>query len=132
MATYTVRYEYDVEDGVWTGELVEIPQVHTFGRSIQQVRNRIREALWAWTDDKQKAKRASLRDDIRLPTNVKKALATAIRRRRAASKAETEAATATREAARRLIRDARLSTRDAAELLGVSHQRVQQLVSNAG
>ena len=128
---YTVRYVYDDDAGAWTGELAEIPQVHTHGRSIQQVRNRIREALWAWTT-KRHAQGAELIDDVRLPTDVNRALQDARKRREAASKAERAAAAATRDAALRLTRDGRLSVRDAAELLGISHQRVQQLVSEAG
>jgi len=66
-ATYRVRYVYDREADTWTGELVEMPQVHTHGRSLEQLRNRIREALWAWTT-KRHAEEAVLIDEMRSPT----------------------------------------------------------------
>jgi predicted RNase H-like HicB family nuclease len=132
MATkYTVVYEQD-ETGSWCGHLAELPGVLTQGRSIRQVRARIREALWAWTDDRKLADAAELVDDIRVPAPIRKSVRKAQRDRSAAEQAQATASESLRDAAKRLTEEAGLSVRDAAELLGVSHQRVQQLVSKAG
>ena len=48
---------------------------------------------------------------------------------RQAGHSDAKAAEAKAVAARALVRDAHLSMRDAAEVLGVSHQRVQQLLA---
>lgn len=132
MSTYTVRYERD-ETGWWVATVREVRGCHTQGRSIGQARRRIREALGLFVKDSERAK---LIDDIALPARAR----TLLNRVRATRKrAESEAANlqaSTTEAARVLTNDLGVSVRDAGELLGLSHQRVQQLlavsVRNAG
>ena len=65
---------------------------------------------------------------MRLPADARRALdrARADRRRLEAEAKRAQATTAA--AVRKLIKSLGLSVRDAGELLGISHQRVQQLV----
>jgi predicted RNase H-like HicB family nuclease len=124
---YKVVFERD-ETGAWIARLPAVPGCHTYGRTIDQARRRIREALVLWVDD---AETSELVEDIRLPTHALKA----IRESRAArSRAENERAkaqSAMAATARALVKELNLGLRDAAELLGLSHQRVQQLVQSS-
>jgi predicted RNase H-like HicB family nuclease len=121
---YNVIFERD-ESGAWLARVPSVRGAHTYGRTLDQARRRIREALELWVDD---ARTAELTEEIRLPTDVRKAIR---RSREARSKADRERERAqeeTRATAHELVDDLDLGLRDAAELLGLSHQRVQQLV----
>lgn len=94
-----------------------------YGRGIRQAQSRIREALALWLDtslaelqirDQFPAQLASVADDV-------------VRARNAAGRVGAKAQQQTIEAVRALT-DLGLSRRDAAELLGLSHQRVHQLL----
>lgn len=126
MRTLTVTYDFD-EDGAWNASIPEYPGCHTFGRSIAQARTRIREALWALTDDKKLAYSVKLVDDVRLPAGLGDAVAEARAAREALQSAQEKAARTTTKALRALVKRMRLSNRDAGELLGMSYQRAQQL-----
>jgi hypothetical protein len=93
------------------------------GRSLRQAQSRIKEALALWLDaslvdvqirDQFPGKLAAVADDVV----------------RARSAAERASATAQRQTAKavKTLTELGLSRRDAAELLGLSHQRVQQLL----
>ena len=128
MSSYTVRYERDRESGWWVAKVKEAPAAITQGRTIAEARRRIREALALALDDDRAAAKAHLIDDVRLPADARRALdrARADRRRLEAEAKRAQATTAA--AVRKLIKSLGLSVRDAGELLGISHQRVQQLV----
>lgn len=125
---YTVRYELD-EDGWWYTSIPEVRGCHTQGRSLRQARKRIREALAAILDDDDAAARAELVDDVRLPTTVSKAVRVADGARKRAEAEQERASAATRSAVHQLVAETGLSVRDAAEILGLSFQRVQQLTA---
>ena len=124
--SFVVRFEKDPESGWWVVTVPSVPGCLTQGRSLAEGRRRIREALALFVDEKV-AEKAVLVDDVRLPrvpgALVKKATAARAR----IEQAQAEAIRTTDAAARSLVRQLGLSVRDAAELLGVSHQRVQQM-----
>lgn len=115
MKSYRVVYEID-ESGHWLARVPQVKGCHTYGRSLSEARARIREALGLFVTGP-----ADLVDDIHLPTEMRRLVAAYRLARGRAERERRQAETA----ARRLA--ARLSRRDAAELLDLSHQRVQQL-----
>ncbi len=123
MKTYTARYERG-DDGNWLVEVVEEPRIHTWGRSLHSARGHIREAAELWFE----AEDFELVDE--LPAWVRRPLARAVPARAEAERAAEAAAEATIDAVRTLT-DQGMSRRDVAGLLGISYQRVQQLVAEA-
>ncbi|HMC94383.1 MAG TPA: type II toxin-antitoxin system HicB family antitoxin [Polyangia bacterium] len=123
---YTAVYEYG-NDGWWTVSIREVRGVHTQGRSIAQARTRVREALGLFVDG---AETAQLVDDIRVGAAMLNAILKARRARQAADRQQKLATLASRAAAKKLV--AKMSVRDAGEVLGVSHQYVQQLAGSSG
>ena len=123
---YTAIYQYG-DDGWWTVSIKEVRGVHTQGRSIAQARTRVREALGLFVDG---AETAELVDDIRVGPGMLNAILKARRARQAADRHQKLATLASRAAAKKLV--AKMSVRDAGEVLGVSHQYVQQLAGSPG
>ena len=126
MAKYTATYTHE-DDGWWTVRIKEVQGVHSQGRSISQARNRVREALSLFVDD---ADTAEITDDIKLPPVVRKFVAKVEAVTRDHERSVARVAKAKEQAARKLITT--MSVRDAGAVLGVSHQRVQQLVKAKG
>jgi len=116
------------DDGYWLVELEEEPRVHTYGRTLAKAREHIVDATALWFEVAPED--LNLVEDVRLPARVKATLELARKEREHAQVAQEAAAGATREAARALVKDGRLSVRDAADVLGLSHQRVQQLLAS--
>lgn len=116
---------YRHEQDVWLVAVDGVPGCHTYGRTLRQAGERIREALAVWLDSDP----ADLDLEHRWPPEVADLAAAVADARRAAAEASAAASAATVEAARRLAAMG-LSRRDAAEVLGVSHQRVQQLLAS--
>lgn len=123
MKTYTVIFERD-EKGWWVASVRGVRGCHTQGRSIRQARQRIREALALFVKDGAKAKFV---EHLKLPAAVRRMLQRQREARERADRESTRAQDTTKEAVRALTQALHLSVRDAGELLGLSHQRVQQL-----
>ncbi len=122
---YTVRYDRD-PSGWWIVWIPEVQGCRTQGRSISQGRRRIREALSLFIDE-ELARTVELRDDVRLPGKVRRTLQQVARARELAERARRGAQAEMKSAVAELVDGAGLSVRDAAEMLGVSYQRVQQM-----
>ena len=123
---YTVRFDRDADSGWWVVTVPEIQGCLTQGRSIAEGRRRIREALGLFIDEAE-AGRATLVDDVRLPPEVRRQVRQVAAVRERAERLRAQAQDVTRAAVSDLTRRAGLSVRDAAERLGISFQRVQQL-----
>jgi predicted RNase H-like HicB family nuclease len=121
--TYTAIYDYDADDNVWNVRIKGLSGCQTYGRSIRQAQSRIREALAVWLD--MSAAELGVRDQF--PAELASVADDVVRARSAAERAGARAQQQTIEAVKALT-DLGLSRRDAAELLGLSHQRVHQLL----
>jgi len=110
-------------DGRWTVDIPQVRGCHTYGRTIDQARDRIREALDLFVKD---ADTAEIVDDVRLPADLRAEIRRARRLRDKLSRDE-RLMTAAQAKAVTAMRKLKLGHRDAGRLLGLSHQRVQQL-----
>jgi predicted RNase H-like HicB family nuclease len=124
MKQYRAVFERD-ETGTWLARVPSIPGCHTYGRTLEQARTRLRKALGLWIAQPDAVK---IEEDIHLPSDLKAAVRRSRRTRERAEREQEHAQKETRAAATALVGDG-VSLRDAGELLGLSHQRVQQLVS---
>src|SRR5579863_5709516 len=70
MSVYHVVYERD-ESGWWVASVREVRGCHTQGRTVDEARRRIREAMGLFVDD---ARSAKLIDNVKLPATVSKAI----------------------------------------------------------
>jgi len=121
---YRVVIERD-ETGAWIANVVGIRGCHTYGRTLDQVRRRMREALGLWVKD---AESAELEEEIRLPGDARQAIQRSSAARLRAEQGREHAQRTTTAAAELLVERLGVGVRDAGELLGLSYQRVQQLV----
>lgn len=127
MSTYSVVYERD-EGGWWIARVRDVPGVHSNGRTIEEARRRVREALSLAVDD---ADDADFDEDVKIPAALRKLVSSQKAARARAASEQARAIALEREAAQRLTTDLRLSRRDIGELLGLSHQSVQKLVGSS-
>lgn len=115
------------ERGYWIVTVPSVPGCHTYGRSIKQAMRRAREALALFVED---IDDAELVPDMRLPRSANDAVRRSAGLRRQAELSSARAKEATATAARLLVQELQLGMRDTGELLGISHQRVEQLVND--
>jgi predicted RNase H-like HicB family nuclease len=125
MSEYKVVYDRD-ESGTWTAKVPSVPGCHSYGRTIEQARERVREALDLWVRD---ASTAYLVDEVRLPARLRASVTRARVARKKAEQQNERAQRTAAQAATELTRDLRVSLRDAGEVLGLSRQRIQQLTA---
>lgn len=123
---HRLTFERD-EDGWWVATVHGVEGVHTQGRTIQAARDRVLEAMRAagYSD-------FTLTERVEIPAKLRKKVDAAKAARAGAEKAQSAARATLREAIRSLTHDLGVSLRDAAALVGVSHQRAHQILGNEG
>jgi predicted RNase H-like HicB family nuclease len=123
---YTARYT--LESGDWLVEVAEVPQVHSFGRTLARAQTNIRDALALWVQAEDPSV-LDIRDDFAgLPAAVVEEIAEAGKVREEAAALTARSQELTAHAAQQLVGTLGVTVRDAAHLLHISHQRVHQLV----
>ncbi len=125
MTAYRVVYELDA-DGIWVADAPDLRGAHTQGRTIPGARARIREVI-ALVEHINDESSFDLEETFRAPGDAGQLIYAAREARERARKAQAEADEMTAAAARSLAAVG-MSTRDAGEVLGISHGRVHQLV----
>ena len=123
MSSYNVTFMRD-EDGWWVATVRGVKGCHTQGRTINEAERRIREALGLFVED---ADEAALVRNVKLPDNVKKVVGLHRKYGKQFVDVKEKFKDATVQAVKVLTGEFGLSVRDAGELLGLSHQRVQQI-----
>jgi predicted RNase H-like HicB family nuclease len=122
----TYNGDFHREGDVWVAEVREVPQAHTYGRTLARTRAHLREALALVLDVDEDSFELSV--SVQLEDGVGELVEIAAAARREAEKLAEQSRVATEDAAFALVHDAKLSRRDAAVALGMSYQRVDQLV----
>ena len=124
------RVTRDEEDPrIWLAEWVDDGRVHTFARSLAELEDLARDALALWLHTDADAVQVEL--DVDLPTSVSRELAQFRRQRDELEAQQTSVLDRQRSLAVRLVEDQGMTYRDAARFLGISHQRVAQLVKQS-
>lgn len=128
-ATYVATYTHD--DRAWIVQFRD-PEIATFGRTLASAKRYARSALAVYLEVADlEAAGVQVVDDVRLPTGIGEEIAELVEQR---SRADALRATVA-EATRRTTSDLRrlgLSTRDVAEILGISGARVAQIDRESG
>src|SRR5205823_7530901 len=91
---YRVIFERD-ESGAWLARVPSVRGCHTYGRTLDQARRRIREALSLWVND---AASAVLVEDVRLPVRAGEAIRVSRQKRARAEATHDEAQASTAQA----------------------------------
>jgi len=121
--TYVAVYERDAVDDAWNVRIDGLEGCQTYGRSLRQAQSRIREALALWLDRDPSKLVIEDRMPARLAAVADRVSKARVEAERVGAKAQEQVA-----GAAKALTDLGLSRRDAAELLGLSHQRIQQLI----
>ena len=124
LTRYVATYTHD--DRAWIVQFRE-PDIATFGRTLASAKRYARSALAVHLEVVDLAAAGvEVVDDVRLPTEIINEVERLIDQRATVEALRTEVAAATRRAATDL-RQLGLSTRDVAEILGISGARVAQI-----
>ncbi len=129
-AVHRFRVTRDEDDRrVWLAEWVEDDRVHTYARSLAELEDLARDALALWLHSDADDVQVEL--DVDLPRSVSRELTQLRRQRDELEAQQASVLDRQRSLAVRLVEDEGMTYRDAARFLGISHQRIAQLVKQS-
>lgn len=120
---YVVNYERG-SDGWWVATVHGVAGCLTQGKSIEQTRTRIREALGLFVDD---FETAEIADNIKLPKRIRATVSAYKTTKKKAEQIDIQQRR-TAQTAAFVLKEYGFSSRDAAAILDLSHQRVSQII----
>lgn len=123
MPEYKVIYKLD-KGGQWTAWVRGMRRCKGRGKTLRQARKRLRACLGRFDEEPH---RADLVEDVKLPGSARALVVRHWAARRRARREEARAQAAARQAVQALL-GLRLSVRDAADLLGVTYPKAQQML----
>ena len=126
MKTYTAVYQRD--GNAWLVEIAEEPRCHSWGRTLSTAHSNIRDALALWLD--QPPDSFEIQDNVRLPQELERQLS-ALRQCKGALERSQQIVTQLAAQTAHALTTSGLSMRDAGRLMGLSHQRIDQLLDIA-
>lgn len=126
MKNYVALYEREPDGSAWNVSFPDAPGTFTWGRTLAQAKNRAVEAM-AYHLGIAPAD-VTIEDDVRVDAAVDTEIHAAVAARRDLAEHVAAVQAATAAAAVTLVRKCGLSQRDAGVILGLSHQRIDQLV----
>lgn len=122
---YTAICERDHDSGVWVVTVAEIDGIVTQAKNLVEARKMATDAIALWQETKPNSFEVAI--EARVARDADRLSTQAGRARAEAEAAQAAASERMQEAVRSLIQDQGLTVRDAAEILGISYQRVAQL-----
>ena len=129
----TFKVVFTPDGSGWQATIPDVQGCISWGRSLSEARRHIREALSTCEDvlgpkAERIAERAEFNEDFQLGADAAEAVAYLMGVQRKFAESQAELDQARRLAARALRKRAKVSLRDTSELVGVSHEKVRQLL----
>lgn len=127
---FDVEYRLDPVTKGWTATMPDFPAIVTQGRTLKEAHTQVRAALSLLRRDAEEAKlrgRTVWPDSLGLSDKAIKAIREEVDLRLQALELEARLEHATAHAVQLLIRSERQTYRAAGALLGITHQRVEQI-----
>jgi len=130
MTPLTVDFQLDPDTKRWTATMPEVPALVTQGKTLKEAHERVRAALALFRDDAAEVilkGRTLWQSDLRISPAALRSVRTEADLRVAALDVDAQLAAATVEAVKVLVVQERQTYRAAGQLLGITHQRVEQI-----
>src|SRR5437868_3942649 len=131
MHSFKAVYKRD-PDGIWIVRIPEITGCHSYGRNLAEARRNILEAFECCTDvlSEQEIATAEIADEIQLPSKAQTAVRRVLAQRKRQERDSEQLQHTMKTTVDLLIEDLGIGLRDVGQLLGLSHQRIHQLLDH--
>lgn len=123
MKSFTIVFQLD-ETGWWFTRIKELQGCHTQAKTLKQARERIEEALDLFIEEDEKYR---ISEEFDLPEDILTAIDEYVEAQRIIEQQQAELQNLRKQAVG-FLHQLQISTRDTGQLMGLSHQRVSQIL----